>query len=162
LPSNDANDLDPDDNGELDDDDIKSEWVDDDKIPRQPSHTLNPHHPVCDGNGPPDGGSDDGDNGDNDGDGDDNEDFLPDPSKASSDSTTQGSIFNCLASVLDHIAQSYDKHSAPITTNKARLPDTFSGSNPNKLKTFLFQCQLYFQSNTNHFSREQAKVLTLL
>jgi hypothetical protein len=47
---------------------------------------------------------------------------------------------------------------APITTNKAHLPDTFSGTNPDKLKTFLFQCQLYFWSNPNHFSREQAKV----
>jgi hypothetical protein len=156
LPSDDANDPDPDDNGEPDDDDIKSEWVDDDKIPHRPSCTPNPRHPICDGNGPPDGGSDDRD--DSDGNGDDDEDFLPDPSEVSSNSTTRGPIFNCLASALDHIAQSYNKHSAPITTNKACLPDTFSGSDPNKLKTFLFQCQLYFQSNPNHFSRERAKV----
>jgi hypothetical protein len=88
LPSNDADDLDPDDDGELDDDDVKSEWVDDDEISCQPSHTLNPCCPAHGGNGPLDGSSDDSNNGDNDSDGDDNEDFIPELSEASSNSTT--------------------------------------------------------------------------
>jgi hypothetical protein len=47
------------------------------------------------------------------------------------------------------------ENECPLT---AHLPDTFSGTDPDKLKAFLFQCQLYFRSNLNHISREWVKV----
>jgi len=40
---------------------------------------------------------------------------------------------------------------------KLREPDTFDGSNANKLRTFIFQCSLHFQDQANIFSNDLAK-----
>ena len=41
---------------------------------------------------------------------------------------------------------------------KLREPDTFNGSDANKLHTFIFQCSLHFQDWANIFSNDLAKV----
>ncbi|KAF5349640.1 hypothetical protein D9756_003192 [Leucocoprinus leucothites] len=58
-----------------------------------------------------------------------------------------------LADNLDHRPQ---PNAAPV--NKARLPDTFSGTDPDKLNTFLIQCRLYFRANPTQFQEDSQKV----
>ncbi|KAF5358329.1 hypothetical protein D9756_001790 [Leucocoprinus leucothites] len=60
-----------------------------------------------------------------------------------------------LADNLDHqvAAQANQTH-----VNKACLPDTFSGSDPKKLNTFLIQCHLYFRANPTQFQHDNQKV----
>ena len=41
---------------------------------------------------------------------------------------------------------------------KLREPDTFDGSNPQKLNNFLLQCELNFQDRPQAFLRDRAKV----
>jgi len=41
---------------------------------------------------------------------------------------------------------------------KAHIPDTFSGTEPDKLNNFLFQCCLYFHANPVQFNTDIAKI----
>jgi len=51
------------------------------------------------------------------------------------------SINNQLAKALRQISENLNKGSAPKPhQSKARIPDTFDGSDPHKLNHFLFQC----------------------
>jgi len=57
-----------------------------------------------------------------------------------------------LAKVLGWLANTLNTNQTPgPNTNsrgtKARIPDTFSGTKPDKLNNFLFQCWLYFCAN---------------
>ena len=57
-----------------------------------------------------------------------------------------------LAEVLSQLANTLNSNQTPRpNTNsretKARIPDTFSGTEPDKLNNFLFQCWLYFCAN---------------
>ena len=48
---------------------------------------------------------------------------------------------------------------APVTSpTRLREPDTFNGSDANKLRVFILQCSLHFQDHTNAFSTSRAKV----
>ena len=47
-------------------------------------------------------------------------------------------------------------------SSKPRKPDTFDGSSPEKLRTFLFQLRLCFRASPNDFPDDQTKVLTAL
>ena len=49
---------------------------------------------------------------------------------------------------------------AVLVTSPTRLrePDTFDGSDANKLRVFILQCSLHFQDRTNAFSSGKAKV----
>jgi len=42
--------------------------------------------------------------------------------------------------------------------SKARILDTFNGSDPHKLNHFLFQCQLFFRANPLQFSTDEEKI----
>ena len=42
---------------------------------------------------------------------------------------------------------------------KHRTPDTFSGTDPYKLRSFLAQCELYFRANAKKFPTDEKKVL---
>lgn len=42
---------------------------------------------------------------------------------------------------------------------KHRTPDTFSGTDPYKLRSFLAQCELYFRANSKKFPNDEKKVL---
>jgi len=68
-----------------------------------------------------------------------------------------------LAEVLGQLANTLNSNQTPRSnTNsrgtKARIPDTFSGTEPNKLNNFLFQCRLYFCTNLAQFDTDIAKI----
>jgi len=68
-----------------------------------------------------------------------------------------------LAEVLGRLANTLNANqtSGPNTNSretKARIPDTFSGTEPNKLNNFLFQCRLYFCANPAQFDMDIVKI----
>ena len=68
-----------------------------------------------------------------------------------------------LAEVLGRLANTLNTNQTPApNTNsrgtKARIPDTFSGTEPDKLNNFLFQCRLYFHANPVQFDTDIAKI----
>ena len=68
-----------------------------------------------------------------------------------------------LAEVLSRLANTLNTNQTPApNTNsrgtKARIPDTFSGTEPDKLNNFLFQCRLYFHANLVQFDTNIAKI----
>ena len=68
-------------------------------------------------------------------------------------------INNQLAEALQQISENLNRGSAPKPhQSKARIPDTFDGSDPHKLNHFLFQCQLFFQANPLQFSIDEEKI----
>jgi hypothetical protein len=48
--------------------------------------------------------------------------------------------------------------SKPKSQVKPRVPDTFDGSDPNKLETFIFQCNMYLATRSSDFSDDEARV----
>ena len=68
-----------------------------------------------------------------------------------------------LAEVLGRLANTLNANQTPApNTNsretKVRIPDTFSGTEPDKLNNFLFQCRLYFRANPAQFNMDIAKI----
>ena len=68
-----------------------------------------------------------------------------------------------LAEVLGRLANTLNSNQTPKpNTNsrgtKAHIPDTFSGTKPNKLNNFLFQCWLYFRANLAQFDMDITKI----
>ena len=68
-----------------------------------------------------------------------------------------------LAEVLGRLANTLNSNqtSRPNTNSrgtKARIPDTFSSTEPDKLNNFLFQCRLYFHANLAQFDTDIAKI----
>jgi len=68
-----------------------------------------------------------------------------------------------LAEVLGRLANTLNFNQTPgLNTNsrgtKAHIPDTFSGTEPDKLNNFLFQCRLYFHANLAQFDTEIVKI----
>jgi len=68
-----------------------------------------------------------------------------------------------LAEVLGRLANTINSNQTPRpNTNsrgtKARIPNTFSGTEPDKLNNFLFQCRLYFHTNPVQFDMDIAKI----
>jgi len=68
-----------------------------------------------------------------------------------------------LAEVLGQLANTLNSNQTPRpNTNskrtKARIPDTFSSTEPDKLNNFLFQCCLYFCANLVQFDTDIAKI----
>ena len=60
-----------------------------------------------------------------------------------------------LAEVLGQLANTLNTNSRGT---KACIPDTFSGTEPDKLNNFLFQCRLYFHANLAQFDMDIAKI----
>jgi len=68
-----------------------------------------------------------------------------------------------LAEVLGRLANTLNANQTPgPNTNsrgtKACIPNTFSGTEPDKLNNFLFQCHLYFHANLVQFDMDIAKI----
>ena len=68
-----------------------------------------------------------------------------------------------LAKVLGRLANTLNSNQTPgPNTNtretKACIPNTFSGTEPNKLNNFLFQYHLYFHTNLVQFNMNIAKI----
>jgi len=103
-------------------------------------------------NGPRDDLDDPGDN--NNDDNDDNE-FLDateelDPSLA---------VFHNLAIAVNRLSRSSHRtNNSSSSYAKVREPDTFDGTDPKKLRTFLVQCKLCFQDHAKAFRQDRARV----
>ena len=68
-------------------------------------------------------------------------------------------VSNQLAEALWQLLENLNKESAPKPhQSKARIPDTFDGSDPHKLNHFLFQCWLFFHANPLQFSTDKGKI----
>ena len=68
-----------------------------------------------------------------------------------------------LAEVLSWLANTLNTNQTPTpNTNsrgtKAHIPNTLSGTKPDKLDNFLFQCRLYFHANPVQFDIDIAKI----
>ena len=68
-----------------------------------------------------------------------------------------------MAEVLSQLANTLNANQTPgPNTNsrgtKARISNTFSGTEPDKLNKFLFQCWLYFHANSAQFNIDIAKI----
>jgi len=68
-----------------------------------------------------------------------------------------------LAEVLDRLVNTLNANQTPgPNTNsretKAHIPNTFIGTEPDKLNNFLFQCHLYFHANPAQFDTDIAKI----
>ena len=68
-----------------------------------------------------------------------------------------------LAKVLDQLANTLNANQTPgPNTNsrgtKVHIPDTFSGTEPDKLNNFLFQYKLYFRANPVQFNTDIVKI----
>jgi len=68
-----------------------------------------------------------------------------------------------LAEVFGRLANTLNSNQTPRpNTNsrgtKACIPDIFSGTEPDKLNNFLFQCRLYFHANPAQFNTDIAKI----
>ena len=97
--------------------------------------------------------SDDGPGGDGPNDSDDPnpDDGIPSPDEA------RLVIFNNLSIAIDRLAQS--SHSSESSSHtKVHEPNTFDGTDPKKLCTFLVQCELNFQDQPKAFHTDQTKV----
>jgi len=68
-------------------------------------------------------------------------------------------INNQLAEALRQISENLNRGSVPkLHQSKARISDTFDGSDPHKLNHFLFQYQLFFCANPSQFSTDKEKI----
>jgi len=68
-------------------------------------------------------------------------------------------INNQLAEVLQQLLENLNRGLAPKPLqSKARILDTFDGSDPHKLNHFLFQCWLYFHANPSQFPIDEEKI----
>jgi len=103
---------------------------------------LGDDHPGDDG--PGGDGPDDPDDPNPDDGGEDPTDGIPDPDEAGL------VIFNNLSIAIDRLARS-SRSSESSSCTKVREPDTFDGTDPKKLCTFLVQCELNFQDRLKAF-----------
>jgi len=107
--------------------------------------------------GPEDGPGDDPDDPRDDNNNDDNDDneFLDtaeelDPGLA---------VFHNLAVTVNHLSRSScHTNNSSSSRAKVREPDTFNGTDPKKLQTFLVQCELCFQDRAKAFRQDRARV----
>ena len=68
-----------------------------------------------------------------------------------------------LAEVLGRLVNTLNSNQTPcLNTNtrgtKAHIPNTFSGTEPDKFNNFLFQCHLYFHANLVQFNTDIVKI----
>ena len=100
------------------------------------------------GGGPPGGGPPDDQ---------DPSDHGGEPDQPSDDSSSEPELSTKnLAQAI--IALSKGNKAPSKTSFKPREPDAFDGSSPQKLRTFIFQCQVYFNARRNEFSEDTDRV----
>jgi len=106
--------------------------------------------------GPEDGPGDDPDNpGDNNNDDDDDDEFL----NATEELDPSLAVFHNLAVAINRLSRSSRRtNDSSSSRAKVREPDTFDGTDPKKLRTFLVQCELCFQDHAKAFRQDRARV----
>jgi len=68
-------------------------------------------------------------------------------------------INNQLAEALQQLSKNLNRGLVPKPhQSKARILNTFDGSDPHKLNHFLFQCRLFFHANPLQFSTNEEKI----
>jgi len=68
-------------------------------------------------------------------------------------------VFQNLAVAVNHLSRSSRRTNDSSSSHaKVREPDTFDGTDPKKLRTFLVQCELCFQDRAKAFRLDRAKV----
>jgi len=68
-------------------------------------------------------------------------------------------VFHNLAVTVNRLSHSSRRTSNSSSSRaKVREPDTFDGTDPKKLQTFLVQCELCFQDRTKAFHQDRARV----
>jgi len=107
--------------------------------------------------GPEDGpGNDPDDPGDDNNDDDDNDDEFLD---AAEELDPGLAVFHNLAIAVNRLSRSSRRTNNSSSSHaKVREPDTFNGTDPKKLRTFLVQCELCFQDRTKAFCQDRARV----
>jgi len=118
------------------------ESVSGDRCPYHRDPTLDCHKPAChQWFGPKDGPRDDPDD-PGDGNNNDNNDFVD-----ATDELDPGlAVFQNLAIAVNRLScSSHWTNDSSSSRAKVREPDTFDGTDPKKLRTFLVQCELCFQ-----------------
>ncbi|KAG6326545.1 hypothetical protein ID866_12544, partial [Astraeus odoratus] len=68
-------------------------------------------------------------------------------------------VFESLTHTIDSLAHASRKSGSSSSRTKVREPDTFDGTDPKKLCTFLVQCELNFQDRPSAFKKDCAKVV---
>ena len=68
-------------------------------------------------------------------------------------------VFSNLAGAINALARNAQRNSESSSSRtRIRKPDTFNGTDPKKLCTFLVQCELNFQDRRRAFNADRAKV----
>ena len=102
-----------------------------------------------------DDGNDPEDDPDNSGNDDSDDDFVNAPDELDSNLA----IFHNLALAVNRLSKSSHRTNDSSSSHaKVREPDTFDGTDPKKLRTFLVQCKLCFQDHPKAFHQDRAKV----
>jgi len=106
--------------------------------------------------GPEDGPRDDPDDpGDDNNNNDDDDEFL----NATEELDPSLAVFHNLAVAVNRLSRSSCRtNDSSSSRAKVREPDTFDGTDPKKLRTFLVQCELCFQDRAKAFRLDRAKV----
>ena len=69
-------------------------------------------------------------------------------------------VFHNLAVAVNRLSRSSRRTSDSSSSRaKVREPDTFDGTDPKKLRTFLVQCELCFQDRAKAFRQDRARVM---
>jgi len=69
-------------------------------------------------------------------------------------------VFHNLAVAVNHLSRSSRRTSDSSSSHtKVHEPDTFNGTDPKKLRTFLVQCELCFQDRAKAFRQDRARVM---
>jgi len=133
------------------------ESISGDRFPYRCDSTLECHEP---GHfqwfSPEDGPRDDPDNpGDNNNNDDDDNKFL----NATEELDPSLAVFHNLAIAVNRLSHSSRRTNDSSSSHaKVREPDTFDGTDPKKLRTFLVQCKLCFQDRAKAFCQDRARV----
>jgi len=105
--------------------------------------------------GPEDGPGDDPDDPGDDNNNDDDDKFLD----ATEELDPSLTVFHNLAVAVNRLSRSSRRtNDSSSSRAKVREPDTFDGTDPKKLRTFLVQCELCFQDRAKAFRLDRAKV----
>ena len=115
--------------------------------------------------GPPDDGPPDDDGGPPDSDSDDGEDLYGDLFSETRDSDyedpdlpPESRVLLQLSHAINRLSTSTHRNDDHSAKTKVREPDTFDGTEPRKLRAFLVQCELNFQSRPSTYRNDRTKI----
>lgn len=84
--------------------------------------------------------------------------FLPQEDDPEPDAPGERDLAQALELLANKIAGMPSASSKSKSQVKPRVPDTFDGSDPGKLETFIFQCNMYLALRSSDFPDDEARV----